>query len=156
MADDGSAQSSTVWPMPKFHFEVKWDGGAGASMVASFQEITGLDIEAQIIEYRAGNSPVFSTIKMPGIIKSGNVTLKKGIFVKDNNFYDWFSKIKMNTIARTAVTINLLDESGSPAMTWKLKNAWPTKVSGTDLKSDGNEVAVETIELAHEGLEVSV
>ncbi|NPE65219.1 phage tail protein, partial [Dickeya dadantii] len=126
------------------------------SMVASFQEITGLDIEAQIIEYRAGNSPVFSTIKMPGIIKSGNVTLKKGIFVKDNNFYDWFSKIKMNTIARTAVTINLLDESGSPAMTWKLKNAWPTKVSGTDLKSDGNEVAIETIELAHEGLEVSV
>ncbi|ATZ95777.1 MULTISPECIES: phage tail protein [Dickeya] len=156
MADDGSAQSSTVWPMPKFHFEVKWDGGAGASMVASFQEITGLDIEAQIIEYRAGNSPVFSTIKMPGIIKSGNVTLKKGIFVKDNNFYDWFSKIKMNTIARTAVTINLLDESGSPAMTWKLKNAWPTKVSGTDLKSDGNEVAIETIELAHEGLEVAV
>ncbi|ADM99963.1 phage tail protein [Dickeya dadantii] len=156
MADDGSAQSNTVWPMPKFHFEVKWDGGAGASMVASFQEITGLDIEAQIIEYRAGNSPVFSTIKMPGIIKSGNVTLKKGIFVKDNNFYDWFSKIKMNTIARTAVTINLLDESGSPAMTWKLKNAWPTKVSGTDLKSDGNEVAIETIELAHEGLEVSV
>ncbi|OOC12169.1 phage tail protein [Dickeya dadantii] len=156
MADDGSAQSNTVWPMPKFHFEVKWDSGAGASMVASFQEITGLDIEAQIIEYRAGNSPVFSTIKMPGIIKSGNVTLKKGIFVKDNNFYDWFSKIKMNTIARTAVTINLLDESGSPAMTWKLKNAWPTKVSGTDLKSDGNEVAVETIELAHEGLEVSV
>ncbi|GAB7215208.1 phage tail protein [Dickeya oryzae] len=62
----------------------------------------------------------------------------------------------MNTIARTAVTINLLDESGSPAMTWKLKNAWPTKISGTDLKSDGNEVAVETIELAHEGLEVSV
>lgn len=156
MADDGSAQSSTVWPMPKFHFEVKWDGGAGASMVASFQEISGLDIEAQIIEYRAGNSPVFSTIKMPGIIKSGNVTLKKGIFVKDNNFYDWFSKIKMNTIARTAVTINLLDESGSPAMTWKLKNAWPTKISGTDLKSDGNEVAVETIELAHEGLEVAV
>ncbi|WP_226067430.1 phage tail protein [Dickeya zeae] len=156
MADDGSAQSSTVWPMPKFHFEVKWDGGAGASMVASFQEITGLDIEAQIIEYRAGNSPVFSTIKMPGIIKSGNVTLKKGIFVKDNNFYDWFSKIKMNTIARTAVTISLLDESGSPAMTWKLKNAWPTKISGTDLKSDGNEVAVETIELAHEGLEVAV
>ncbi|ACZ78292.1 MULTISPECIES: phage tail protein [Dickeya] len=156
MADDGSAQSSTVWPMPKFHFEVKWDGGAGASMVASFQEISGLDIEAQIIEYRAGNSPVFSTIKMPGIIKSGNVTLKKGIFVKDNNFYDWFSKIKMNTIARTAVTISLLDESGSPAMTWKLKNAWPTKISGTDLKSDGNEVAVETIELAHEGLEVAV
>ncbi|MCW2484070.1 phage tail protein, partial [Candidatus Symbiopectobacterium sp. NZEC135] len=64
--------------------------------------------------------------------------------------------IKMNTIARTAVTINLLDESGAPVMSWKLKNAWPTKVTGTDLKSDSNEVAVETIELAHEGLEISV
>ncbi|MBB1487160.1 phage tail protein [Oceanospirillum sediminis] len=155
MADDGSAQSQTVWPMPKFHFEVKWDGGAGADMVAAFQEVSGLDVESQIIEYRAGNSPVFSTVKMPGIVKSSNVTLKKGIFVKDNKFYDWFSKIKMNTVARTAVTINLLDETGAPAMVWKLKNAWPTKVTGTDLKSDGNEVAVETIELAHEGLEIS-
>jgi phage tail-like protein len=93
---------------------------------------------------------------MPGLIKSGNVTLKKGIFKGDNKFYEWYSKIKMNTIARTAVTINLLDESGAPVMSWKLKNAWPTKVTGTDLKSDSNEVAVETIELAHEGLEIAV
>ncbi|EOX8561993.1 phage tail protein [Salmonella enterica subsp. diarizonae] len=156
MADDGSAQSDTVWPMPKFYFEVKWDGGVGAEMVSAFQEVSGLDSEAQPIEYRAGNSPVFSTIKMPGLIKSGNVTLKKGIFKGDNKFYEWYSKIKMNTIARTAVTINLLDESGAPVMSWKLKNAWPTKVTGTDLKSDSNEVAVETIELAHEGLEISV
>lgn len=156
MADDGSAQSETVWPMPKFHFEVKWDGGAGTGMVSAFQEVSGLDSEAQPIEYRAGNSPVFSTIKMPGLIKSGNITLKKGIFKGDNNFYTWYSKIKMNTIARTAVTINLLDESGAPVMSWKLKNAWPTKVTGTDLKSDSNEVAVESIELAHEGLEISV
>ncbi|MBJ7556624.1 phage tail protein [Marinomonas spartinae] len=156
MADDGSAQSETVWPMPKFHFEVKWEGGAGAKMVAAFQEISGLDTEAQPIEYRAGNSKVFSTIKMPGIVKTSNVTLKKGIFKSDNKFYDWYSQIKMNTIARTPVTINLLDEAGSPVMTWKLTNAWPTKVTGTDLKSDGNEVAVETIELAHEGLAISV
>ncbi|MGL6315003.1 phage tail protein [Vibrio sp. WXL103] len=157
MADDGSVQSESVWPMPKFYFEVKWDGGAGsdAKMVAAFQEISGLDTEAQPIEYRAGNSKVFSTVKMPGIVKTSNVTMKKGIFKSDNKFYDWYGKIKMNTISRTGVTINLLDESGSPVMSWKLKNAWPTKVSGTDLKSDGNEVAVETIELAHEGLEIS-
>lgn len=156
MADDGSAQSQTIWPMPKFHFEVKWDGGAGAGMVSAFQEVSGLDTEAQPIEYRAGNSPVFSTIKMPGLIKSSNVTLKKGIFKSDNKFYAWYSQIKMNTIARTSVTINLLDEGGAPVMSWKLKNAWPTKITGTDLKSDSNEVAVEAIELAHEGLEISV
>lgn len=155
MADDGSAQSTTVWPLPKFYFEVKWDGGAGTGMVSAFQEVSGLDTEAQPIEYRAGNSPVFSTIKMPGIVKSSNVTLKKGVFKSDNKFFDWYAKIKMNTIARTAVTINLLDESGAPVMSWKLTNAWPTKITGTDLKSDGNEVAVETIEIAHEGLVIS-
>ncbi len=151
---DGSAQDQTIWPMPKFHFEVKFTGG-GEGMVAAFQEISGLDTEAQVIEYRAGNNPVFSTVKMPGITKSSNVTLKKGIFVKDNKFYDWFAKIKMNTIARTAVTISLLDETGAPTMVWTLKNAWPTKVTGTDMKADGNEVAIETIELAHEGLTIA-
>ena len=121
----------------------------------TFQEVSGLDVEAQIIEYRHGNSPEFSTIKMPGIKKFGNVTLKKGIFVKDNKFWDWFNKIKMNTIERQSVTISLLDEAGSPTMVWTLKNAWPTKITGTDMKSDGNEVAVETLEIAHEGLTIA-
>ena len=149
MADDGSAQSTTVWPMPKFHFQVKWD-----SEVMSFQEVSGLDIEAQPIEYRHGDSKVFSTIKMPGIIKSGNVTMKKGVFKSDNKFWDWFSQIKMNTIKRVPVTISLLDETGAPTMVWTLANAWPTKITGTDLKSDGNEVAIESIEIAHEGITI--
>jgi phage tail-like protein len=61
----------------------------------------------------------------------------------------------MNTIKRKAVTISLLDEAGSPTMVWTLANAWPTKISGTDLKADGNEVAVETIVIAHEGLTIA-
>ncbi len=150
MADDGSAQSTSVWPIPKFHFQVKWD-----SEVMSFQEVSGLDIEAQPIEYRSGDSPVFSTVKMPGIQKSGNVTMKKGVFKSDNKFWDWFNKIKMNTIARVPVTISLLDETGAPTMVWTLANAWPTKITGTDLKSDGNEAAIETIEIAHEGLVIA-
>jgi len=149
MPDDGSAQSTAVWPLPKFHFEVKWNDA-----VMSFQEVSGLDMEAQPIEYRQGDSPVFSTIKMPGIKKSGNVTMKKGIFVKDNKFWDWFSQIKMNVIQRIPITISLLDEQHKPTMVWKLTNAWPTKITGTDLKSDGNEVAVETIEIAHEGISI--
>ncbi len=150
MADDGSAQSTTVWPLPKFHFQVKWD-----SEVLQFQEVSGLDTEAQVIEYRAGDSPVFSTIKMPGIQKTSNVTMKKGIYKSDNKFWDWYSQIKMNTIKRIPVTISLLDEAGAPTMVWTLTNAWPTKVTGTDLKSDGNEVAIETIEVAHEGLTIA-
>jgi phage tail-like protein len=150
MADDGSAQSANVWPIPKFHFQVKWD-----SNVMSFQEVSGLDVEAQPIEYRAGDNPVFSVTKMPGIKKYGNVTMKKGVFKADNKFWDWFNQIKMNTIKRVPVTISLLDEAGAPTMVWTLTNAWPTKITGTDLKAEGNEVAVETIEIAHEGLTIA-
>ena len=150
MADDGSAQSTSVWPLPKFYFQVKWD-----SNVMQFQEISGLDVEAQPIEYRHGDSKEFSTIKMPGIKKTGNVTMKKGVFKSDNKFWDWFKEIKMNTIKRKPVTISLLDEEGNPTMVWTLTNAWPSKITGTDLKSDGNEVAVESIEVVHEGLEIA-
>jgi phage tail-like protein len=150
MAEDGSTQSTNVWPLPKFYFQVKWD-----NEVMQFQEVSGLDIEAQPIEYRHGDSKEFATIKMPGIKKSGNVTMKKGIFKSDNKFWDWFNQIKMNTIKRVPITISLLDESGAPTMVWTLANAWPTKITGTDMKSDGNEVAVESIEIAHEGLTIA-
>lgn len=143
----GEAQDN-VWPLPKFYFNVE----IGPLADATFQEVSGLEIEAQVIEYRHGNSPEFSTIKMPGIKKFSDVTLKKGVFKGDNKFWDWFNNIKMNIIERQPVTISLLDEEGSPTMVWKLTNAWPTKITGTDLKSDGNEVAVETLVLAHEGL----
>ncbi len=149
MADDGSAQSTNVWPIPKFYFQVKWD-----AEVMSFQEVAGLDIESQPIEYRSGDSPVFSTINMPGIKKSGNVTMKKGVYKSDNKFWDWFNEIKMNTIKRVPVTISLLDEAGAPTMVWTLANAWPTKITATDLKSDGNEAAIESIEISHEGVTI--
>ena len=150
MADDGSKQSTNVWPLPKFYFQVKWD-----SAVMSFEEVSGLDVEAQPIEYRHGDSPVFSAIRMPGPKKHGNVTMKQGVIKSDNKFRDWLDKVKMNTIERVPVTISLLDEAGKPTMVWTLTNAWPTKITGTDLKAEGNEVAVETLEIAHEGLTIA-
>lgn len=150
MADDGSKQSTTLWPLPKFYFQVKWD-----SQVMSFQEVSGLDIQSEEIKYRHGDSPEFSVIKMPGMKKVGNVTMKKGIFKSDNKFWDWFNQIKLNTIKRVPVTISLLDEAGKPTMVWTLANAWPTKITGTDLKAEGNEVAIETIEIVHEGLTIA-
>jgi phage tail-like protein len=148
--DNGSAQEAT-WPLPKFMFEVDLSPELKS---IPFQEVSGLEIETQIIEYRHGNSPVFSNIKMPGIAKYGNVTLKKGVFVNDNKLFDWYTNIKMNTIKRNTVTIKLLDEKGNPVMQWQLANAWPTKISSTDMKAAGNEVAVESIEIAHEQLTV--
>lgn len=150
MADNGATQSENIWPLPKFYFQVDWGSDS-----ASFQEVTGLDVQSDMIEYRSGDSPVFSTVKMPGLVKTGNVSLKKGVFTKDNKFFEWFSEIKMNTIERRDVTISLLDETGSPTMVWSLSRAWPTKVTSPDLKSDGNEVAIESIEIVHEGITIS-
>lgn len=150
MAEDGSTQSANIWPLPKFHFEVKWD-----TNVMSFQEVSGLDIQSEEIKYRSGDSKVFSVVKMPGMVKFGNVTMKKGVFKGDNKFWDWLNQIKLNTIKRVPVTISLLDESSAPTMVWTLKNAWPTKISSTDLKAEGNEVAIESIEIVHEGLTIA-
>ncbi|QRM88189.1 phage tail protein [Lacinutrix sp. WUR7] len=148
MADDGSNLGNT-WPMPKFRFEV--DLGSELKGVA-FQEVSGMDVENQIIEYRKSDSSLFSTEKMPGIVKYGNITMKRGVFINDNTFWKWHDEITMNTIQRRTVLIKLLDESGAVTMQWLLNNAWPTKISSTDLKSDGNEVAVDTLEIAHEQL----
>jgi phage tail-like protein len=146
----GEAQDKN-WPLPKFYFMVDW----GSTTNIPFQEVSGLNIEAQPLLYRHGNSPVFSEINMPGIVKNSNVTMKKGVFANDNTFWDWYNKIKMNTIERQNVVIKLLDEGGNPTMTWTLLNAWPTKISSTDLKSNANEVAVESIEIMHEGLTIA-
>lgn len=150
MADDGSAQSAATWPLVKFSFQVKWDD---AEYI--FQEVTGLSSETQVIEYRGGNSKVYSTVKMPGIQKFGNITLKKGIFKGDKTLWDKYNLIKMNTVKRSTILISLLDESNAVAMSWKLLNAFPTKMTVSDMKADANEIAVETMELAHEGLSLS-
>ncbi len=146
----GEVQNN-IWPLPKFYFSVQ----LGDGNTVSFQEVTGLESEPRVIEYRHGNSPSFHPIKTPGLGRVGNVTLRKGIFVNDDTFWNWCNGIKMNTMDRRTVVINLLDESGVPQMVWTLNNAWPTKLSGTDLKSEGNEVTVESLEIAYETLAVS-
>lgn len=138
------------WPLPKFYFSVE----IGTLGTVAFQEVSGLDMETQPLEYRAGNNPVFSPIKMPGLVRSSNVTRKKAVFTANNAFWDWYSQVKMNTIKPQSVAISLLDETGKPTMVWKLANAWPSKVTGTDLKSEGTEVAIETLELVHDGLTI--
>lgn len=137
------------YPMPKFHFQVEWGGTK-----IGFTEVTGLDVETEVIEYRVGSSPEYSKTKMPGLQKFANITMKRGTFKGDNEYYTWWNSVKLNTIERRDITIKLLDENHDPVITWKVKNAWPTKVQSTDLKADGNEVAIESIEIVHEGLTI--
>jgi phage tail-like protein len=135
------------YPLPKFHFRVEWGGAK-----IGFSEVSGLSVETDVVEYRDGSSPEFHKIKMPGMQKFGNITMKRGIFQGDNDFFKWWNTVALNKIERRDVTISLLNENHEPVVVWKVKNAWPSKVQSTDLKSDDNGVAIETIELVHEGL----
>ena len=137
------------YPLPVFHFTVQWGGTR-----IGFSEVSGLTQENQAIEYRDGSFPEYSSIKMPGLRKFGNVTLKRGIVKADNDFFKWLSTVKLNQVERRDVVISLLNENHEPVMTWKIQNAFPVKVEGPGLKASGNEVAIESIEIAHEGLEL--
>lgn len=139
------------YPLPKFHFRVEWGGSR-----IGFTEVTGLDRSLEVIEYRDGASLEYSKLKMPGLEKFSNITLKRGTFANDNEYFEWLNTVQLNTIERRDVIISLLNESHEPVMIWKVKNAFPVKVQSSDLKADGNEVAIETLELAHEGLSIEV
>lgn len=140
----------TNYPLPAFHFEVRWSSEDKDAV--PFSEVSGLSVENQVIEYREGNSKVFSTIKMPGLKKYGNVTLKRGAMAKDNSLFDWWKGDDNNNIVRKNVVVNLLNEKHEPVITWTLQNAFPVKVDNANYNSTSNEVLIETIELAHEGL----
>ena len=137
------------YPYPVFHFTVDWRGTR-----FGFTEVTALTQENQAIEYRDGAFPEYSSIKMPGLRKFSNITLKRGVMKSDNEFFAWLNTVKLNQVQRRDLVISLLNEEHQPVMTWKVHNAFPVKVEGPQLKASGNEVAVESIEIAHEGLEV--
>jgi phage tail-like protein len=137
----------TDYPIPKFHFQAEWGG-----VRIGFTEVSGLDAETEVIEYRDGASLEYSKRKIPGMQKYPNVTLKRGVFASDNDYFKWWNTVALNTVERRSVTISLLNEKHEPVMVWKVKNAWPSKIASTDLKADGNEIAIESIELAHDGL----
>lgn len=138
-----------MYPLPVFHFQVDWGGTK-----LGFSEVTGLNIEVQVIEYRDGLSPDYSTVKMPGMAKYGNITLKRGVVEGDNEFYDWLNEIKLNKIERRDIIISLLNEDHEPVMNWKVRGAWPTKITSPDLKASANEAAIESIEIAHNGVTI--
>lgn len=135
------------YPSLVFHFSVEWGGKS-----VSFTEVSGLTQEAQVVEYRTGDSNDYNGVKMPGLRKFNNITMKRGISSGDNDFFKWLNTIRLNDVERRTITIKLLNEKHAPVMTWVAQNAFPVKVEGPGLKASGNEVAIESIEIAHEGL----
>ena len=134
-------------PYRNFRFRLEIDGlDAG-----SFSEVSGFDATIDVVEYRAGDDPAITPTKLPGLIKYGNITLKWGSS-ETMVLYDWLIDITEGTIEKKTVTLTALDEEGSPAASWRCINAWPVKYTAPDFNGTSSEVAIETIELAHEGL----
>ena len=150
MADDPKKN----YPLPKFHFQVD---GFGTRI--GFTGVSGLDFETEVIEYREGSSKTYNKTKQPGLTKYSNVTLKRGTFLGNFEYFEVWKKTAFYQEGkekfRKDITIKLLDEEHQPVISWTLSRAWPVKIQSTDLKADGNEVAIETMELAHEGLRIT-
>jgi len=135
-------------PFPAYNFIVEIDG---LTVKGSFTEVSGLETEIQVIEYRNGGD--IAVRKLPGLNKNNDVTLKRGV-VADSSLWNWFKSVRDGSVFRTNVVITLLDDQRKPVRRWKLSNAWPRKYTGPAFNAKGNDVAIESLEVTHEGLDV--
>lgn len=137
-----------------FRFNVEIDG----TPVAWCSEVSGFDATFDPVEYRAGDDSYITPRKFPGLIKYGNITLKRGILQGDadtNQFYGYINQLMNGTVTEKIQTlvINLMDDTGeNPVATWQVREAWVSKYTGPDLNGNSSEVATETIEITHEGI----
>lgn len=140
------------YPLTGFHFSVEWDPDNTENV--SFSEVSGLNVSTTPIEYREGSDKEYTTLKMPGLRKYGNITLKRGSMASDNGFFTWFNTINNNTVTRRDIKIMLLNEKHEAVITWNVKNAFPMKYDGGSLNAAKGEVVVESVELACESFTV--
>ena len=137
------------YPLTAIRFEVDWGGGN-----ASFSEVSGLNTETDVAEYRGGADTTLTVRKIPGLMKYSNVSLKRGVIAADNDFFKWWEKNQQGKHESRTVTIKLMNEAGEETVSWELERAWPVKVEGPSLNATGSDVAVESIELCHEGVTI--
>ena len=141
------ASSQRDDPYKAFNFLVEIDGVA----VAAFSEVSGLESETEVIEYRTGGE-INSVRKLPGLTKHPNLVLRRGV-TQDAELWNWRRTVVEGRVERRNGSIVLLDDDRSPVVRWNFRQGWISKWSGPALNAKGNEVAIETIEIAHEGLE---
>jgi phage tail-like protein len=135
-----------AYPHGRFRYKVEIDG----LEAGGFSEVTGFDASIDVIEYREGDM-VTTPMKLPGLKKYGNITLKQGL-VDSMVLYDWIIAGVTGAVDRKTITITLLDEEEAPAGSWQVINAWPMKYTAPDFNATASEVAIESLEIAHEGM----
>jgi phage tail-like protein len=143
-------------PYSAFNFLVSIEAGTEREAKAGFSEISGLNAEVTVAEYRAGNDKVNHVRKVPGVHKSGDVTLKRGVMAAQN-LYEWLQVLREGRVtdAKRNVVIQLLGETREePVLTWKLRGAMPIKWTGPTLTAKGGgDVAMEELVLSVEMIE---
>lgn len=135
------------YPHAKFRYKVEIDG----LEAGGFTEVTGFDATITPIPYREGDMTSEAEIQIPGVKKYGNITLKQGL-TDSTVLYDWLTTGINGEIERKTLTITLLNETQAPAASWQVINAWPTKYTAPDFNATSSEIAIETIEIIHEGM----
>ena len=135
-----------VDPYGNFNFLVEIDG----IVRAAFQQCSGFDSTIDVIEHREGGENT-TPRKLPGMTKHSNIVLKWGL-TDDADLYNWHRDVVNGRVQRRNGSIVLLDRQGQERMRWNFVNAWPSKWDGPDFNAEGNDVAIETLELAHEGV----
>jgi phage tail-like protein len=140
--------SSRNDPLTNFNFIIDIQG-----MRAGFSEVSGLSGENAIVEYREGNQST-TMRKQPGLTKYNNIMLKRGFTAQSKELWGWRKKVIDGKTQRLPGTITLLDEARNPALTWKFYEAWPSKWAGPAFNAKNNEIAIEELEIAIEGLEL--
>lgn len=136
-----------VYPGAKFRFKLEIDG----LEAGRFSEVSGFDAAIEPIEYREGNMAAEAPMKVVGLRKYGTITLKNGR-LKGKGVYGWIEKGTAGEVERKNVIVSLLDDMQNVTAVWKITNAWPVKYSAPDFNADSCEIAVESLELAHEGM----
>ena len=142
-------------PYPAYNFEVVVTGISddGGSAKGSFKEVSGLEAEVEVIEYRTGSQKDNTVRKLPGLTKFANITLKRGI-IGDLTFWNWLLSAMRGNVQRASVSVILLDEKRNPVMRWNFVRAWPCKWAASMLNAKCNEAAIEILEICHEGMEI--
>lgn len=134
-------------PYGTFNFLVEIDGIARAA----FQQVSGFDSTTDVIDHREGGDNL-STRKLPGMTKYSNIVLKWGM-TEDRELHDWHRRVVEGDIERKNGSIVLLNRKREEVARWNFVRAWPTKWDGPDLNAETADAAIETLELAHEGVE---
>ena len=133
-------------PYAKFRYKVEIDG----LEAGGFSEASGFDASIDVIEYREGDM-VQTPMKLPGLKKYGNITLKQGV-ADSMVMYEWMIAGVEGEVERKTITITILDETETATASWQVINAWPTKYTAPDFNATSSEVAIESLEIAHEGM----